>query len=461
VTDLSILSTDTEKSTKQKQFALIVAAAAVVVIAAFSFLATFRYNFRHPWAVFIGSYLAAFIACVGAGVFLMRYFGRTVPEGGDKSRKYLLLFVVVSAIVFRIVLLFGPPDNDIYRALWEGRVIRAGYSPYTYAPDSDELKDPVNRHLPLSTGDPHWQHVDHRKFPSFFPPFTLSLITFTGWLSYTPLALKILFTLFDLGTIAVLFLMFRRRRAGWFGIVLYAWNPLVLSAFALGGHPDSILVFFLVLAAALLERKKDWAAFLALGFAVVSNFIALLVIPVFLIHSRKRKAAINLIWPCLPGLLSLFAGGANIIWTFMEFGGSPYFHWNDSLHFVLSGFSLTHTISVVGRILSALGFILVYVLILRRGLDPIRTTVAVLVSFMLFSPTVQPWFLTWFAPFLCLVAARPWLLWTGTVVVFYAVWGIAVVRGGYVQDLVIVKLIEYIPVYALLAWEFLRRKDEV
>jgi hypothetical protein len=466
VTTLSVPSTDSKKFVRRKRAAILIAACAAAVIAAFSFLAVFRYNFQHPYAVFIGSYLAAFAACIGAAFFLMRFSSGPVSEGGDGARKYLLLFAVIAAIAFRIVLLFGPEDNDIYRALWEGRVIRAGYSPYTYAPDSDKLRDPVNPQFPLSKGDPHWPNVDHRSFPSFFPPFTLSLITSVGWISYSPAALKILFTLFDLGTIAVLFLMLQRRRAGLFGIVLYAWNPVVLSAFALGGHPDSILVFFLALAAALLERKKDWAAFLALGFAVVSNFIALLVIPVFLIHSRNRKAAINLIWPCLPGLLSLFAGGANIVWTFMKFGGSPYFHWNDSLHFVLSGFNLTHAISVVGRVLSAIGFIAVYVLILRRRIDAIRATVAVLVSFMLFSPTVQPWFLTWFAPFLCLIAARPWLLWTGTVAVFYAVWGIAVARGGEAQDLVFVKLIEYIPVYALLAWEFLRmrkgiKKDEV
>jgi len=448
------LSNNAEKQ-NNKNYALIIAASSAAVVLAFTLLAVFRYRFGHPYAMFIGGYLAAFAACVGAGVLLKRHCGKRSPGN-------LVLFVLVAAVVFRIVLLFGPPDNDIYRALWEGRVIRAGYSPYTYAPDSAELRDPVNREFPLSHGDPHWSRVDHRSFPSFFPPFTQSLITFTGWISYTPTALKILFTLFDLGTIAVLLLMFRRRRGGWLGIIFYAWNPVVLSAFALGGHPDSILVFFLALAAALLERKKEWAAFLALGFAVVSNFIALLVIPIFLIHSRNRKAAVNLIWPCLPGLLSLFAGGANIIWTFMKFGGSPYFHWNDSLHFILSGFNLTHEISIAGRIISAIGFVVIYILILRRRMDAIRAMVAVLVSFLLFSPTVQPWFLTWFVPFLCLTAARPWLLWSGTVAVFYAVWAIALARGGDPQDLVVVKLIEYIPVFALLGWEFLRaRKDTI
>ena len=439
---------------------LIPCAAAVL---AFALLAVFRGYFSRPYLVFIAGYLVAFAGCAVSAAVLMRRFPKS--ENADSSENplihKLLTAIIILAVVFRVILLFGRPDDDVYRALWEGRVIRAGYSPYSYSPDSKDLVDPADRSRLLSDADPYFERVTHRAFRSFYPPFSFSLIVAAGWVSYTPAALKLLFTLFDICTILLIIMLLKKRRLSPFAVILYAWNPIVLSAFSLGAHHDSTFVFFLVLAVLLHERGNAGAAFFTLGLAAMSNFIAFLALPVFLAGSRRLRPALHFIWPCLPGLLMLLAGGASLAETLSTIGTSPYYHWNDSLHYILSLFGVTAwQAQAAGRILAVLGFISLYVLILKRELQATRAILAILVAFLLFSPTVQPWFLAWFAPLLCLHPARPWILWTGTVAAFYAVWGIAVETGGEPHDLPVIKLIEYLPVFALFVYDFIKARME-
>ncbi|MHC4662476.1 MAG: glycosyltransferase 87 family protein [Planctomycetota bacterium] len=452
------MSSHRQKQTGKSNRAILILAPAAAVIAAFSFLAAFRFYLPKPHLIFILSYMAAFIACIAAARALSRGPGEF---GGEKNgQRHMLIAVIASAFIFRIILLFGPPDDAVYRALWEGRLIREGYSPYSYSPDSSDLVDPRNESRRLSDTDPYWKYVGHPEFPSFFPPFALSMITFAGFISYSPMSLKIAFTFFDLCTIAVLLLFLRRRKMSLFSVILYAWNPIVLSSFALGAHHHSMVAFLLVVSVLLFEMEKEWAAFLVLGFAAMTNLLAFLIVPVFIMRAKKRGAALNLIWPCLPGLLSLLAGGGNIFLSFVRFGGHPDFHWNDSIHYLLSGFALSPYSQIIGRILASACFIALYIRFLRKGTDTARIIMAVLVAFLLFSPTVQPWFLTWFVPFLCIFRARPWLLWTGTVAVFYAVWGLAVESGTAPYDSPLIKLIEYAPVYGLFIYDFFRPKKE-
>ena len=47
-------------------------------------------------------------------------------------------FLVVLAIIFRVVFLFAIPNlsQDFYRFIWDGRMIIQGFNPYLYTPES-------------------------------------------------------------------------------------------------------------------------------------------------------------------------------------------------------------------------------------------------------------------------------------------------------------------------------------
>lgn len=153
------------------------------------------------------------------------------------------------AIGVRVLLLFMQPGNDIWRYLWEAKVTLAGFNPYVLAPDApalEPLRDTVV-----------WPQVGHPTLTAVYPPLAQVMFMLIAKISSSLMSFKIAFTLADL---AVAWLLL--KRFGMSAAMLYAWNPLVMYAFAGGGHYDSL--FLLPLMGALIlassrSRPRHWA----------------------------------------------------------------------------------------------------------------------------------------------------------------------------------------------------------
>ena len=168
------------------------------------------------------------------------------------------------AIGFRLMLLFSEPilEIDIYRYLWDGRVITTGESPYQYSPqqvrDAKLNKDhpaSLQKLIALRDSSPAIKsilsRVHHEHLTTVYPP--VSQVVFALAQSITPQSasvkthlyvMKGIIILFDLMTMFLLIkiLQLTSMSTGW--VVTYAWSPLVLKEFANSGHLDSIAVCF-------------------------------------------------------------------------------------------------------------------------------------------------------------------------------------------------------------------------
>lgn len=180
---------------------------------------------------------------------------------GDPSAGWL--WGIAASI--RLLLLFMEPSNDIWRYLWEAKVTLAGANPYLLPPNAlglEALRDPVV-----------WPRVEHPGATAVYPPLAQLMFVLITKTSASVLAFKIVFTLADL---AVAWLLL--RRFGMKASMLYAWNPLVMYAFAGGGHYDSL--FLLPLTAALIlasagARPGRWrAGALLLGASVAVKWVS-------------------------------------------------------------------------------------------------------------------------------------------------------------------------------------------
>src|SRR5438876_7315473 len=78
----------------------------------------------------LGPYFALFLA--GSALSLLA--ARSLSASGPG-------FVLVCGALFRLTLLWRPPDlsDDIFRYLWDGRVAQSGLSPYAYVPEDPAL----------------------------------------------------------------------------------------------------------------------------------------------------------------------------------------------------------------------------------------------------------------------------------------------------------------------------------
>ncbi len=143
-----------------------------------------------------------------------------------------LLWTVAAGL--RLALLPMAPSDDLYRFVWEGRVVAHHGSPYLSAPDSPDL-------APLR--DELWKKVEFPDTTTIYPPLAEALFAIPAAFGGGLLAFKLVFAIADLLLCALLVRSFGRERA-----LLYAWNPLAIYVFAGGGHYDSLFLLPLGLA---------------------------------------------------------------------------------------------------------------------------------------------------------------------------------------------------------------------
>jgi hypothetical protein len=362
-------------------------------------------------------------------------------------------------VVFRLALLPAPPllDDDIYRYRWDGKLVAHRENPYAFPPEAQEFAY-------LQVGDPLFSKIGFRDIPTVYPPLSQGLFALGYGLNPDGIwGIKTLVVLCDVGAICLLLRLLQTlgRSPAW--AALYAWNPLPLKEFANTAHHDAAGIALLLFALWLLARHRPLPAALFLALTTLIKPVLLLLAPALWGKLRVRDA---LLWGAvvvlayLPfasvGMERLFAG--TVIYT-------KWWEMNDSLFALLQlafggrPFQGETVPQARAMVLLLWGAAAVWALHdayrERAGLPPIlgqnrqgmarafwRMAVLLAVALAL-TPTMDPWYLCWLVPFLCLFPWRPWLLLTATVSLSYLYY----LRD---QDIFWLRPLEYVPVYGWL-----------
>ena len=384
----------------------------------------------------IGVNAAAYIL-LALALWLLRK-GEPLPARGS-------LIVLLFGVLFRLSLVphgvVG--SDDIYRYLWDGRVGAAGINPYAYAPTDPRLAALATADLPSK--------VNHPELQSVYPALAQGLFLLSHSLFGDSVAgMKLLLVLADCLTMV---LLWRLLASPPVALLLYAWSPLPVLYFGLDGHIDALAIFFLVLALGLFIGEKPLRGAAALGAGALAKLVPLIVVPLLL---RSLGGARRVLVPCVA-LLVVLAGGfvyyeptwgvVRSLSTFgshWEFNGSVF-----SIFYFLTGSNETaHIISgaLIAGLVGALA-------IVDRPLT--EKLFWGFVGFVLLSPVVHPWYLTWLAALLV-------LRWSTGVFLFLGMSCVANVvvyqyqAFGAWNDQPLLLLIEYVPPLVLLARELLR-----
>jgi hypothetical protein len=265
--------------------------------------------------------LYALLLCLLYAAYLLAYrlvMNEHLPAG--LARPAVILGI---AAVYAVVLLGTFPFNatDLYRYVIRGRVQGVYFdNPYTTPPDAF-ASDP---YLPLagewagetSPYGPFWETLAGaaaEQLPAasevnlwhlllFFKGVAILAHLATGWLIWT---------------------MQRElpapHRLG--RTLLWAWNPALLLIFAVDGHNDALMLFWLAVGLWLLLTKRHQLSLLAVTAAVLTKPIALLALPFFALAAwRERKT-----WRDRTRLVAL-AIPANLLLAWLAFipYGNPF-----------------------------------------------------------------------------------------------------------------------------------------
>lgn len=352
-------------------------------------------------------------------------------------------------------------SDDLYRYLWDGRVLRAGLDPYRYAPDH-----PALAHL----RDAYWARINFPEIPTIYPPLAQALFALCGAIAHAPWSIKLAALIAHLATIPIVGRLAGERAPR--AVLLYGLNPLAISEAALGGHVDAVVALAIAGFVVALASARPMRAALLAAAACALKVVGLAVAPL-LLRDRRRYAALAIAL-CAVALSPLpFAGGGEATaglghyarrWRGNEGGflvvesaariavdavaartGSAPDHvrlpFLTGVLRAVEGSPLDPRAAILAEkkdvpdvadfqsayVASMLARVFVVALVLglaiwlgRRGTDPLLATRTVLLFALLLAPQIHPWYLLWLLPLEAAAGRATGLVWSAAVLVAYA-----------------------------------------
>lgn len=358
----------------------------------------------------------------------------------DLDRRSSILAILVLALLSRLLMAGFPTSDDVNRYLWEGNLMLAGESPYASTANSEAWID---------YRDGYWEQMNHKDKPTAYPPLALAVFAALNLLSYHPWIYKVFFGFADMAALTVLIAILVNRTLPVRNALFYGLNPVTIIAFSGEAHFDSLLV--LLMLASLLAREHNkigWCWFF-LGLSIQIKIISVILVPLYLWKDRSFRTLWILIPLLLPSLWfredlpNLFAG-------LFRFGGTMSH--NGSINHLLIDFSGSRVIA--SRL--SLAFLAVVVLITSiRSRDALKGSYIIMGAFILLSPTIHYWYLSWVLPLVALFPSLPWLALFALSGFYFTAWVMFGKTGDWYQPIEYLR-IQWIPFYVLWAPWFFR-----
>lgn len=385
---------------------------------------------------------------IGLLMVLLR-IGWKGPDVRESSRRSCLI-VFAFGVLFRLTLVPHAVvgSDDIYRYLWDGTVAASGVNPYLYLPTDARLSLLATADLPAK--------VNHPDMRTAYPPMAEGLFLLSHLLfGDSGTGLKFLLVAIDCVTLLLLWRLLRGRLDPLPAFTLYAWSPLPVLYFGLDGHVDALGIPFLLAALLLCLSSRPVRGIASLGLGALAKLVPLLLIPAFLdVEKGIRRVRVVLIPLVITALgYMLYYEPTQGVFDSLRTLGSKW-EFNGSLfsvaYFLSGSNEIAHDVSAF-----LLALFLALVVFLKRPL--LEKAFWGLAGAILLSPVVHPWYLTWLAALLPLrwspsAFGLLALSFIPNVVVYqYRAFGLW-------NDQPLLLLLEYIPVFLLLAVEIARKE---
>jgi alpha-1,6-mannosyltransferase len=380
------------------------ALAACGVTIALAMLALAFVDARHRPVAFV-----AWALLGGAAYLVALHLLASFREGSTRALALCL------ALCWRAPLFVQPPrlSTDVYRYVWDGRLQRLGEDPYRVVPD-----DPTAAHLHT----PVTRRLNNGWVPTIYPPGAELFFRAVTAVEESARAMKGALVLCDaLVALVVLRLLVVAGRSPWW-VLAYAWNPLVALEGAGNGHVDVLGTLAVATAVWAVGRKRRTVAALAFAVAVGVKLVPIVLAPLLWRRIRVLDA--------VAGLAFL----AVLYLPFVHDGSVPLgslraylaeWRFNAPLFTALAPHAAPSTLAG----LAVLAGLVVAAWARRRLPDDAAAWAWPVAAALAFAPSVYPWYLLWFTPFLFAPGTRPLAVWTVAILPTYVALHLEDARG--------------------------------
>lgn len=370
---------------------------------------------RHHHAELMSALLAVF-----AGYTWLMF---SLRNGGVEDISFGTLLMVTLGI--RLLLLFCTPElsDDVYRFLWDGRLLDIWTDPYRLVPDE------AHRMFRLPQGDEVYGLLNHRDTYSTYPPFT----QFFSWaavhfgsgsgLEREMMLLRIPVIIADMACVMLLAGLLRDlgKPASW--AFAYGWHPLVILELTANLHHEVWVVLFLLLFLRLFLKNRHLLSSVALAGAASAKLLPLIFLPaVFFRLSAPKKYTVVLLVLCITGSITLpmwSAGWSNGLGLYFQ-----RFEFNPSVWAVLREvgwwFMGYNIIGFAGPLMAAATVLsILYVSYRSRSAPLPAVMVWCLTIYLTLATTVHPWYVVPLIPLGMLAGYYFPLVWGGLIMLTY------------------------------------------
>jgi alpha-1,6-mannosyltransferase len=392
--------------------------------------------------LFVALMIAVFLLCIWS------FFRCPIQEGNGA------LWVLGFALLFRLTVLPAPPDQseDVYRYLWDGKLSAAGIDPYRYPPDAPELE--------LFRDQKIYPMLNSKPYVTAYPPLSQALFRCSYEL-FGPavIPMKAIFSLLEFCSVVVAWRLLLLFKTGLQSLFLMAWNPLFIFEFSHSGHSDSGMIFLVLLSIYLACRSKTVWAMIAFAVAVLAKLHPALWFPLYWRQMGWKAGAAGasvvgagVLLYLSPDTWGAYLQSLRLYYRLFEFNAGIHY----LLRFIGNEFYGQSWDKLTGPYL-AIALVLITVAIawrfpMRDARDLLHAGFWIMTADLCLATTVHPWYLSWAALALPFFPYAFMVYWTGACFLSYLAYGYHPV-----YEPAWVLLVEYLPMYALMAWEIHRR----
>ncbi|HEV7351087.1 hypothetical protein [Telluribacter sp.] len=355
-----------------------------------------------------------------------------------RVEKDFLLFVG-AALLFRLVWLFALPalSDDVYRFIWDGRLLLHGYNPFVYLPANILYTEWATR---LGLGRELFQNLNSPRYYTVYPPLLqgwFAVATGLGTGTYATIVwLKVPILLAELGSLLLIYRITKSvgyieetaRRA----VLLYGLNPLVLAELTGNIHYEGVTIFFLLGSLYFWQEQKRNLSALMLAGAVGIKLLPLIFLPLLISRLKLREQVSYAGLVGIGVLLSFLPFWDPAIWYNMSDSLGLYFRrfeFNAGLYYLLrsAGTWLLgyNPIGTLGPLLSLVSFSAILFLSFYKKIhfSLYERALLILTVYLLCATTVHPWYVTPLVALGVLTRFRYVLVWSALLPLTYLAYG--------------------------------------
>ena len=332
----------------------------------------------------------------------------------QKHNSNSLRYYIVLAVLIRFILVFAFPNlsNDVYRFIWDGRLLVQGFNPFDHLPmyylENEIGVEGITQEL--------FQAYDEKNFYTVYPPvaqaqFGSACWLFPGSVYWAAVVMKLWLFIFEIGSICLIYKLLVFFKSPVWNTLWYALNPLIIFEIIGNLHFEGAMIFFLLLAVYLLVKNKWQLSAIAFAFSICAKLLTLMFLPFFIKKMGWSKSiryylligvtcAILFIPIVNADFFANFSESLNLYFQKLEFNASFYylFRW---VGFKIYGYN---KIAFIGPVLAGVaGLFILYLAFIRQNklgkkLDGINWPL--LFKYWLFSicaylfctTTMHPWY---------------------------------------------------------------------